>query len=83
MGATPEQITAMAADDLASFEPSWAAALRVAEAMTRDGGRISASVYQELASHWNAGQIIEIISVIGLFNYFNRFANGLDIPPTK
>ena len=28
-------------------------------------------------------QVVEITAVIGLFNYFNRFANALDIPPTR
>jgi alkylhydroperoxidase family enzyme len=83
LGATPEQIVAMSRGDVAVFEESWAIALRVADSMTRNRGQISADDYAMLERHWNSGQIIEILSVIGLFNYFNRFAVSLDIPPTK
>jgi alkylhydroperoxidase family enzyme len=83
MGATTDQIDAMDRGDLTSFEPAWRAAFQAAEVSTTDRGKIPADIYSELKSHWNAGQIIEIIAVIGLFNYFNRFAIGLDIPPTK
>ena len=83
LGATPEQIAALARADLTGFEPSWAVALRVADTMTRDRGEIPTSLYAELERHWRAGEIIEIVAVISLFNYFNRFAIALDIPPTK
>jgi alkylhydroperoxidase family enzyme len=83
LGATTEQIAALDRGDLTSFEPGWRAAFQAAELSTTDRGRIPAETYSELTSHWSAGQIIEIIAVIGLFNYFNRFAIGLDIPPTK
>ena len=83
MGASDEQIDALNRGDLTSFEPAWRAAFQAAELSTTDRGKIPPETYSELTSHWNAGQIIEIIAVIGLFNYFNRFAIGLDIPPTK
>lgn len=51
--------------------------------MTAHAGNVRPDVYGALESHWNPGQIVEIVSVIGLFNYFNRFAIALDIPPTK
>ena len=65
------------------MEPGWVAAFRVAESMTQVGCRVAAEDYAALESHWNPGQIVEIVAVIGLFNYFNRFAIALDIPPTK
>jgi len=73
----------MARADLTSFDEPWSAALRVAETMTNNRGRVPTDVYATLTSHWNSGEIIEIIAVVGLFNYFNRFAIALDIPPTK
>ena len=83
LGATPEQIAALARSDLTGFEEPWAAALRVAETMTSDRGEIPAALYAELEQHWNTSEIVEIVAVISLFNYFNRFAIALDIPPTK
>ena len=83
LGATEEQIARLDRGDLTSFDASWTAALRVAESMTAHAGNVRPDVYVALESHWNPGQIVEIVSVIGLFNYFNRFAIALDIPPTK
>lgn len=65
------------------MEEAWSAAFRVAESMTHLGCRVSAEDFAALESQWNAGQIVEIVAVIGLFNYFNRFAIALDVPPTK
>ena len=39
--------------------------------------------FADLRSHWDSAQIVEITAVIGLFNYFNRFAIALEIPPTR
>ena len=83
LGASTEQIAALGRGDLSGFEDSWAAALRVADTMTTDRGIISPDAYAALERHWTTGQIVEVLAVIGLFNYFNRFAIGLDIPPTK
>ena len=83
LGASTEQIDALARGDLTSFDAAWRVALGVAETMTSNRGQVPPDVYSTLASHWNAGEIVEIVAVIGLFNYFNRFAVGLDIPPTK
>jgi alkylhydroperoxidase family enzyme len=83
LGATTEQIDALNRGDLTSYEPAWAVALHVAAISTSDRGEVPADAYASLEAHWNPGQIIEIVAVIGLFNYFNRFAIALDIPPTK
>jgi alkylhydroperoxidase family enzyme len=83
LGATETQIAALAKGEAADFSEAWQAAFRVAEEMTRGGGRVAQATYGALEAHWSPGQIVEIASVIGLFNYFNRIANALDIPPTK
>lgn len=83
MGATDEQITALGRSDLGEFAPAWRAAFQVAEEMTRQGGRIAPETYARLAGSWTEAQVVEIVAVIGVFNYFNRFANALEIPPTK
>ena len=78
-----EQIEALSRGDLSNFDPAWAVALQVAAISTSDRGEVPGDAYASLEAHWTPGQIIEIIAVIGLFNYFNRFAIALDIPPTK
>ena len=65
------------------LEPAWSAALRFADAMTPTGSVPDTESFETLEGFWSAAQIVEITAVIGLFNYFNRFANALDIPPTR
>lgn len=59
------------------FPPDEKAALRFADAMTREGGRVDDPLFDELRRHFSEPQIIEIASVIGVFNYFNRVNNAL------
>ena len=82
-GATDEQLDALARGDYAIFDEPWRAAFMYADAMTPTPGTVSHEVYQRLASHWNATQIVEITSVIAMYNFFNRFAHALDIPITR
>ena len=83
LGATEGQVTALAQGSLSEFSAAWQVAFRVAEEMTTAGGRVAGATYEALKDHWSPAQIVEITCVIGLFNYFNRIANALDIPPTK
>jgi alkylhydroperoxidase family enzyme len=83
LGASDEQLTALAAGDVSSFAPAWAAALQYAAHMTPTGATVSGDAYAALANHWEAAQIVEITAVGALFNYFNRFAIALEIPVTR
>ena len=70
----------------ASYEPfddAWRSAFEYADVLTPTAGRVPPSSYAALELHWSAAQIVEITSVICIFNFFNRFANALEIPPTK
>ena len=79
---TEEQLSAVERDDLAELEPSWRAALEFANDVTRRGGVVGDDRFASLARHFTTEQIVELTAVIALFNYFNRFANGLNIPVT-
>ena len=58
-------------------------ALRFAEIMTTGAREVDETLWDELQYHFNDGEIVEIATVIGLFNFFNRFADALKIlPPT-
>ena len=65
------------------FEPAWRVAFALADAMTPSGGTPGDALFAELERHWTPPQIVEITSVIALFNYFNRFAMALDVPVTR
>jgi alkylhydroperoxidase family enzyme len=77
-----EQLSAVARDDLAGFDAAWKAALEFANDVTRHGGVVGDDRFGALAEHFTTEQIVELTAVIALFNYFNRFANGLNIPVT-
>ena len=33
--------------------------------------------------HYSEGEVVELLCAIGLFNYFNRFNDALQMEPTK
>ena len=83
-GWTDEQI-----NDLANFEQRTdfsakeKAALRLAERVTLDAHTVDNQLWDELRQHFDEGEIVELLAAIGLFNYFNRFNDALEMEPTK
>ena len=68
------------------FTPAERAALALAERMTTDPQGLDEETWAEVRQHFDDGQIVELAAVIGLFNYFNRFNNALEVeitPPGK
>lgn len=59
------------------FPADQKAALRFADAMTDGPGAVPEETFRELRRHFSEPQIVEIATVIGVFNYFNRFNNAL------
>ena len=57
-------------------------ALQLAEWMTRNEGPLSDEQWQQVRDVYSEGEIVELMAAIGLFNYFNRFNNLLDMEPT-
>jgi len=58
------------------------AALRLAERVTRDAHSVDDRLWDELRGHFDEGEIVELLAAIGLFNYFNRFNDALQMEPT-
>jgi alkylhydroperoxidase family enzyme len=83
-GWTDDQI-----NDLANFEQridfsaKEKAALRLAERVTLDAHTVDNQLWDELRQHFDEGEIVELLAAIGLFNYFNRFNDALEMEPTK
>jgi uncharacterized peroxidase-related enzyme len=65
------------------FTPAEKAAIRLAETVTRDAHEVTDEQYAELRTYYSEGEIVELLCAIGLFNYFNRFNNALQMQPTK
>jgi alkylhydroperoxidase family enzyme len=84
-GATQEDLDALKDPQTwdTHFTPAEAAALRLADAITLGNGHIADQVWNAVAAYYDEGQLIELVGVISLFNYFNRFNNALEIEVTR
>ena len=56
--------------------------LRLAELMTRNERPLTDAEWQEMRDAFTEGEVVELMAAIGLFNYFNRFNNLLDMEAT-
>lgn len=57
-------------------------ALRLAELMTRNERPFTDEEWKEMTDVFSEGEVVELMAIIGLFNYFNRFNNLLGMEPT-
>jgi uncharacterized peroxidase-related enzyme len=84
LGWSDDQLSQLAEwPDRSDFTPAEKAALRLAETVTRDAHSVSDEQFADLRSYYSEGEVVEILCAIGLFNYFNRFNNALQMEPTK
>ena len=61
------------------FTPRELASLRYAEIMTTSARDVDEELWDELQSYFDDGELVELSTVIGLFNFFNRFADALHL----
>ncbi|MGH9430720.1 MAG: carboxymuconolactone decarboxylase family protein [Terriglobia bacterium] len=78
-----EELQALQTGDLDRFSPRDRAALEFAGRLTQDSNRIGDALFGELRRHFDEGEVVEIATVAGLFNYFNRVNNALQMEPTR
>src|SRR5579863_4734466 len=84
LGWSDDQLSHLAEwPDRQDFNPAEKAALRLAETVTRDAHSVSDEQFAELRAYYSEGEIVELLCAIGLFNYFNRFNNALQMEPTR
>ncbi len=84
LGWTDEQVAHLAEwRERGDFTPAEKAALRLAETVTRDAHTVTDEQFAELRGFYQQGEIVELLCAIGLFNYFNRFNNALQMEPTR
>ena len=79
MGASEELLNALYHIDQYRhlFTERQLVAIRYAEIMTTSALDIDEDVWDQLQTHFDDGEIVELTSVIGLFNFFNRYADAL------
>ena len=51
--------------------------------MTRNATRVPDEVFGALREHFDEAEIVEIACVVGLFAYFSRFNEALEVEPTQ
>jgi len=83
-GWTEDQISNLADfEKRQDFTDKEKASLRLAEQVTRDAHGVTDALWSELRTHFDEGELVELLCVIGLFNYFNRFNDALEMEPTR
>jgi uncharacterized peroxidase-related enzyme len=67
----------------ANFTEREKVAIHLAEIMTRDAHAYTDADFARLRSFYSEGEVVELMAAIGLFNYFNRFNDLLQMEPTQ
>ena len=85
LGVTEELLDALYHIDQHShlFTDRQLVALRFAEIMTTSARDVDEELWDALQAYFDDGEIVEVATVIGLFNFFNRYADALQILPPK
>jgi len=84
LGWTEEHITALeGAAQSEKFSEAEKVAIHLAEVMTLNAHAYTESDFAKLRSFYTEGEVVELMASIGLFNYFNRFNDLLEMEPTK
>jgi alkylhydroperoxidase family enzyme len=65
------------------FDEKEKAALAYAKQLTLDAHGIDDALFARLRQHYDEGEIVEISAMAGMFNYFNRVNDALQMEPTK
>lgn len=68
-------------EEIKSLSTEESEILELVKDVTLDGHLDEPQLFERLKGKFNEAQIVEIISVMGLFNYINRFNNTLGILP--
>ena len=84
LGWSPEHIEALKSwRDSPLFSEAEKEAIHLAEVMTNASHEYTDADMARLRRFYSEGEVIELMAAIGLFNYFNRFNNLLQMEPTK
>ena len=83
LGWTDHQLEALKDAAVSDFTEAEKAAIQLAEVMTLYPHGYTEQDFQHLRSFYSEGEVVELMAAIGLFNYFNRFNDVLEMEPTK
>ncbi|RXH56535.1 carboxymuconolactone decarboxylase family protein [Granulicella sibirica] len=83
LGWSEAQIAALDQPATGEFSEREKVAIHLAEIMTLDAHGYSDADFFRLRSFFSEGEVVELMAAIGLFNYFNRFNDLLEMEPTQ
>lgn len=84
LGWTPEHLEGLGNwRNSTLFSEAEKEAIHLAEVMTLSSHEYTDEDMARLRGFYSEGEVIELMAAIGLFNYFNRFNNLLQMEPTK
>jgi uncharacterized peroxidase-related enzyme len=83
LGWTEVQLEALHDAGSTEFTEREKVAIHLAEVMTLDAHSYSEAEFVRLRSFFSEGEVVELMAAIGLFNYFNRFNDLLEMEPTQ
>ena len=84
LGWTDEHIEALKdAANSPEFTESEKVAIHLAECMTLYPHGYTEEDFKRLRTFYSEGEVVELMASIGLFNYFNRFNDVLQMEPTQ
>ncbi len=83
LGWTEEQLAALhQSGHGGNFTEAELVAIHLAEVMTLDAHSYTEKDFAQLRTFYSEGEVVELMAAIGLFNYFNRFNDLLQMEPT-
>jgi uncharacterized peroxidase-related enzyme len=83
MGFTEMEILEVDNPENANISEAEKVALKYAEVMTISPGNISDALFNELKKQFSDSQIVELTSLIALYNMINRFNEALKLDPEE
>jgi uncharacterized peroxidase-related enzyme len=83
LGWSDAQLAALDQPASGDFTDREKVAIHLAEVMTLDAHGYSDADFNRLRSFFSEGEVVELMAAIGLFNYFNRFNDLLQMEPTQ
>lgn len=80
-GATEEDMKAVDEMKTQSMTQKEAAALKLAEAMSESGKRVTDKLFNNLRKFFSSSEIIELLATVGLMVFASRLADALALEP--
>jgi 4-carboxymuconolactone decarboxylase len=80
-GVSPNELEAIDRGDYAVLSARERAALRFAEAMVAERGRVSDAAFMELNAHFSGNEIVEIVALIGIMELACSLAQVFELEP--